>query len=1054
MGYNITKIVLKKPVTAFLVMLSIVFFGVISIMSFKYELMPSISMPMYAVVTIYPGAQPEDVDTNITKRLEDELYNMQGVKHLQGSSRTNLSIVAVQYNYGQNMNQAYTDLKKSVDRVKNDFPDNVQEPTIYEMDINSMPSIKIAVRNKTTNDIYNYVTNTFVKELEKISEVSSVDIAGGQEEYIKISLKPEMMTRYNLSMSTLEQIIKNADFSLPGGNVNVGDRELSFSTAVNYNSIESFKSIPIITGNKRTLYLEDVADVYNTKREATQIGRYNSEDCMVVSITKTQSASTVTLSKEVKKVLKKLTDADKDLEVTIVEDSADNVNNSIKNVFETMVIAIILSMLIIWLFLGDFKASFIVGTSIPFSILTAFVCMYLAGYTLNVVTLSALVLGVGMMVDNSIVVLEACFRASDEYQGQKEVSYYCMAALKASKTIGASVFGSTLTTVVVFGPLGFLSGMSGQFFKPLGFTIVFCMLASYLSAISVVPLTYVLLKPTEVKESPAGPLVRSLQSLYRYVLPNFLKFRWVVTIISIVILLLSLMLIPTFDKELVATTDNGMVKFNIVTKPGLSLKARDRIYKDFEEFVKNEDVVENYILSNSAGSMSMQGGGGGQSLIAYLKDRKERKETTDQIVSRWKKEFANITSCNVDISSYSSSSVSMFVMPGGDKLDIYIQSDDFKRIKEVNDRIKKQLEQRKDCNNISSTLDNAAPKIEAKIDPILAASEGFTPKSVGGQLYNMLSGIKVMDKTIDGVTKPVYLEYDEHEYDTIEKVSNITFKSSSGTKTTLSDIAKISYADNPNSIPKYDKKYRATITTYFNENATENTRKEIQDEIVTPLLNQFVERTQSSIDDMMNEEFASLYIAVAIAAFLVFVVMASQFESVRYSFMVMGTVLFSFVGAILALWLADLKLSMVVLLGTLMLIGTAVNNGILYVDTVNQFLDDGNELKWSLVEAGALRLRPILMTTLTTIVAMIPMSMAYGENGEVLQGLAVVDIGGIISSTIMALFLLPVYYYIFARTKGGILERLRPIANDAIIDVDEEERKRELRNSERRKNER
>ena len=1053
MGYNITKLILKKPVTAFLIMLSIVFFGIISITSFKYELMPSISMPMYAIFTVYPGAQPEDVDTNITKKLEDELYNLQGVKHLQGSSRTNASIIAIQYNYGQNMNQAYTDLKKAVDRVKNDFPDNVQEPTIFEMDINSMPSIKIAVRNKTTNDIYNYVTNTFVKELEKISEVSSVDVAGGQEEYIKIALKPEMMARYNLSMSTLEQIIKNADFSLPGGNVNVGDRELAFSTAVTYNSIESFKSIPIITGNKRTLYLEDVADIYNTKRDQTEVGRYNSEDCMVVSITKTQSASTVSLSNEVKKVLKKLTDADKNLEVVVVEDSANNVNNSIKNVFETMVIAIILSMLIIWLFLGDFKASFIVGTSIPFSILTAFVCMYLAGYTLNVVTLSALVLGVGMMVDNSIVVLEACFRASDEYAGQSEVSYYCMAALKASKTIGASVFGSTLTTVVVFGPLGFLSGMSGQFFKPLGFTIVFCMLASYISAISVVPLTYVLLKPTEVKESPAGPFVRSLQSLYRYVLPKFLKLRWLVTIISIVILVLSFMLIPTFERELVASTDNGMVKFDIVTKPGLTLNARDKIYKDFEEFVKNEDVVENYILSNSAGSMSMQGGGG-QSLIAYLKDRKERKETTDQVVSRWKKSFANVTSCNVEISSYSSSSVSMFVMPGGDKLDIYIQSDDFKRIKEVNDRIKKQLEQRIDCNNISSTLDNAAPKIEASIDPILAASEGFTPKSIGGLIYNMLSGINVMDKTIDGVSKPVYLEYGDTEYDTIEKVANITLKSSAGTETTLADIAKITYADNPNSIPKYDKKYRATITTYFNENATSNTRNEIQNEIVTPLLNQYVERTQSSIDDMMNEEFSSLYRAVAIAAFLVFVVMASQFESVRYSFMVMGTVLFSFVGAIIALWLADLKLSMVVLLGILMLIGTAVNNGILYVDTVNQFLDDGNELKWSLVEAGALRLRPILMTTLTTIVAMIPMSMAYGENGEVLQGLAVVDIGGIVSSTIMALFLLPVYYYIFAKNKGGVLERLRPIANDAIIDVDEEERAREIRNSERRKNER
>ena len=1052
MGYNVTKFVLRKPVTAFLAMLSIVFFGIISIMSFKYELMPSISMPMYAVVTIYPGAQPEDVDSNITRKLEDELYNLQGMKHLQGSSRTNISILAVQYNYGQNMNQAYTDLKKVVDRVKTTFPDNVEEPTIYEMDVNSMPSIKIAVRNKTTNDIYNYVTNTFVKEIEKIADVSSVDTAGGEEDYVKISLKQDMMARYNLSMSTIQQIIANADFSLPGGTIDVGDRELAFTTAVKYSTIDSLKSIPIITGNKRTLYLEDIADVYNAKKDIAQVGRYNSEDCMIVSITKTQSASTVSLSNEVKKTLNRLTALDPNLEVTIVEDNADNVNNSIRNVFETMIIAVILSMIIIWLFLGDFKASFIVGTSIPFSILTSFVCMYLSGYTLNVVTLSALVLGVGMMVDNSIVVLEACFRASDEYEGKKDVSYYCLAALKATKTIGASVFGSTLTTIVVFGPLGFLSGMSGQFFKPLGFTIVFCMLASYISAISVVPLTYVLIKPVEKKESPAGSIVRSIQEIYRGIIPKFLKLKWVVAAISILILIGTLMLIPTFERELVASTDNGMVRFTITTKPGLSLKARDEIYKYFEDFVKNEDVVENYILSNSAGSMSMQGGGG-QSLIAYLKDKKERKETTDEIVSRWKKALSNVTSCTVDISSYSSSSVSMFVLPGGDKLDIYLQSSDYKRIKEVNDRVIKLLEKRVDCGNITTSLDNSAPKIQATIDPILAASEGFTPASVGGLVYNMLSGVKVMDKTIDGITKEVRLEFEDDEYNTIEKVSNITLKSNSGNETMLRDIATIEYADNPNSIPKYDKKYRTTITTYFNEQSNENTRKEIQETIIDPLLNQYVERAPSTIDDMMQEEFSALYIAVAVAAFLVFVVMASQFESVRFSLMVMGTVLFSFVGAILALWLANLKLSMVVLLGTLMLIGTAVNNGILYVDTVNQFLDEGKDLKWSLVEAGALRLRPIFMTTLTTIVAMIPMSVAYGENGEVLQGLAVVDIGGIITSTIMALFILPVFYYIFARNSGTVLERLRPVANDAIIEVTEDEREREIRNAERRKKE-
>ena len=1052
MGFLFTKFVLRKPVTAFLIMLSIVFFGFISITSFQFELMPSISMPMYAVVTIYPGAQPEDVDINITKELEDELYNLQGMKHLQGTSRENASIIAVQYEYGQNMDKAYTDLKKVVDQVKTRFPDDVQEPSIYEMDINSMPSIKISVQNKKSTDIYNYVKNTMVKELEKIPEVSSVDIAGGQENYIKISLKPEMMTRYNLSMSTLNSIISNADFSLPGGSVKVGQRELSFSSGVSYDTIESMKSIPIITGNKRTLYLEDIADIYQTKKEQTQVGRYDGDDCMVVSITKTQSASTVELSKQVKKALRRLMANDANLEAIIVEDSADNVNLSIKNVFETMVIAIILSMIIIFLFLGDIKASLIVGTSIPFSILTAFVFMYLSGYTLNVITLSALVLGVGMMVDNSIVVLEACFRASDEYKGENNVSYYCMAALKASKTIGSSVFGSTLTTVVVFAPLGFLSGMSGQFFRPLGFTIVFCMLASYVSAISVVPLTYVLIKPKEKASSPTGALVRHMQDTYRKILPAMLRHKWITAGISVIILVVSFSLIGTFESELVASTDNGMIKFNIITKPGLTLEAKDEIYKEFEEFVKKQPETDHYILSNSTSSMSMSGGSGGQSLLVYLVDDKER-DNTDTVIRKWERALSNVTGCTVELSSYSTSAVSMFVMPNDDKVEIFLQSNEYKYLKEANDRVVKLLEQRKDCGNISTSLDNAAPRIKASIDPILAAAEGFTPAAVGGLLYNTLSGIKVMDKVVDNETQDVYLEYDENEYDSIEKVSNMRLVGSSGTETLLKDIANISYEDNPSSIPKYDKKYKTTITAYFNEYATDNSKEEIQKNIVEPLYSRYVERATNVIDDMLVEEFSALGVAVAIAAFLVFVVMASQFESVRYSLMVMGTVLFSASGAIFALWLADLKLSMVVLLGMLMLIGTAVNNGILYVDTVNQFLDDGKELVWSLVEAGAIRLRPILMTTLTTIVSMIPMSIAYGQNGEVLQGLAVVDIGGLISSTIMAFFFLPVYYYIFNKEQGTPLERLRPIANDAIVEVDDEDRERELRNAERRKNE-
>ncbi len=1031
----VTKFVLTKPITSILIICSIIFFGIMSLVQFKYELTPQISMPMYVVATVYPGASPEDVDTNVTKKIEEKAYNLQGAKDITCVSRENMSIAVVQYDYNQNMDVAYNDLKKMIDAVKVDFDDNVREPSIIEMDMNSVPSMRLAVRNKATEDIYNYVTNTFVKELEKVSDVASVDTAGGRESYIKIELKPEQIARYNLSITTLATIISAADFTYPAGTVTSADQDLSMSTKVEYDTVDSLKNIPIITGNKRTLYLEDLADIYVTKKDITTFGRYDLEDCMIVSINKVQSASSVSLSRQVKRVLNNLTRDDKNLMVTIITDQADNINNSIFNVFQTMIIAIILSMFVLYIFLGDIKGSVIIGTSIPFSILTALVLMYISGYTLNLITLSSLVLGVGMMVDNSICVLEQCFRSKELYGG-RDLKNYIKTAIAATNTIGFSVFGSTMTTVVVFAPLGFMQGMAGQFFKPLGFTIVFCMLASFVSSVAIVPFTYVFWKPEKKSTAPIAGLVVHVQAWYRRTIPKFLNHRVLVSVISIIILLIGFLLIPTFKTELVASTDEGMIKIDIMTKPGLKLQEADKIYSDFENFVKNQTDVEHFVLSNSASSMSMGTRTTGQSLIAFLKE--DRQKSTKKLVTEWAEELSNVPNCTVDVSSYATSFTSSFVMPSGNRFDIYLESNDYSELKEVNDNIVKELEKRKDVSNITTSLDNAAPVIRATIDPILAAAEGFTPAQVGSLLNSILSGKELFDMRVDGETLTVNIEYPKGEYDTIEEVEGIELVSSSGVKTTLKDIANIAIYDSPAGITKYNKKYRTNITAIYNNNFTKESNTEIRENIVKPLLNKDVYIAASTIDEMIQEEFGSLFVAIAVAIFLVFVVMASQFESVRYSLMVMGTILFSFTGAFFALWLANLKLSMTALLGFLMLVGTAVNNGILYVDTVNQYLNDGMELNKAIVEAGAIRMRPILMTTLTTIVSMIPMSLAYGKNGEILQGLGVANLGGLIISTLMAFFVLPVLYSLFSHKKGASIEDLARESSVAISEMNKQ----------------
>lgn len=1028
---GITKFVLKRPVTAVLIILSMVFFGIVSLTQFKYELTPEINMPMYIVSTVYPGASPEDVDDLVTSKIEEEAYNLQGAKDITCVSRENYSLVVVQYNYNQNMDQAYNDLKKMVDSVKQDFNDSVNEPNIIEMDMNSVPTMRIAVRNKATTDIYNYVTNTFVKELEKITDVASVDATGGQENYIKISIKPEQLKRYNLTMSNLSSIIKAADFAYPAGTIKAGKLDLSMTTKVEYDTVEALKTIPIITGNKRTLYLEDIADVYITKEEATSVGRYDEEDCMIVSVTKVQSASSVSVSRSIKRTLDRLRASDPNLEVTVINDQADNINHSIENVFQTMIIAIILSMLVIFLFLGDFKGSLIIGTSIPFSLLTALVSIRVLGYTLNLITLSAMVLGVGMMVDNSIVVLEQCFRTKETYPDANITDYIKTAAV-ATNTIGLSVFGSTLTTVVVFGPLGFLSGMSGQFFKPLGFTIVSCMLASFVSAITIVPLTFVLFKPTEKSEPPVGKIMDRFQNFYRETMVKYIDKRVIIMVVSVVFLIIGFILLPTFKTELVSATDEGMIQISIETKPGLQLEEKNKIYNYFENFVTNQEEVEHYVLSNAASSMSASMSSG-QSLIAYLKEGRRKK--TSQLVNEWKQKLSDVTDCSIDIESYATSFTSSFVVPTNNGLDIYLESTDYKKLKAVNDNIKKALEERNDVANIVTLLDNAAPVVRATIDPILAAAEGFTPAQVGATLNSMLSGTELYDLKIDGETLTIKLEYPDGEYDNLDKIEDIQLVSSSGAVTTLKDIATIQMEDSPSDIRKYNKKYRTQIKCDYKVNASRNIDTDLRENVIKPLLNRDVTIATSTVDEMIGEEFGSLFTAVIIAIFLVFVVMASQFESVRYSVMVMGTVLFSFAGGLYFLWLSGLKLSMVALLGFLMLVGTAVNNGILFVDTTNQHLDSGYELQDAIIEAGAIRLRPILMTTLTTIVSMIPMAFAYGKNGEILQPLGIVNIGGLVISTLMAFFILPVLYYIFGKRKQTLLEHLAHESKQALKDV-------------------
>ncbi len=989
---GITRFVLKRPVTVLMALLCLIVFGISSVFNATLEQMPDMDQPMMIIMANYSGASPEDMDELVTQLIEDQVSTLEGVKSMSSTTSEGRSMIMLEYDYDTDMDEAYSDLTKSLNSIR-DLPDDV-EPTVMEMNNNAQASMMLTIANPSQENLYDYVDQKIVPELEKLSTVAEVSTMGGSSEYIKIELMSDMMDQYNVSISDIKSAMSAANLSYPSGSAESGNLDLSVSTLTQHDTLDELLEMPITVSGNKIIYLEDIAVVSYAEEQKGGVSRYNGEETISISLTKQQSSTAMDLSKQVQKIIKSLQNDDDDLTITVARDEADSIQDSLKDVAETMVMAVVISMIIIFLFFGDFKASLIVGSSIPTSILMSLIVMTRAGFTLNIITMSGLVLGVGMMVDNSIVVLESCFRAMDKQQDKGALGY-AKAALEGTNIVVASIFGSTVTTCVVFIPLVFLNGMSGQMFGAMGYTIVFCMCASLLSAIAIVPLCYMMYKPKERSSAPATRPLTFLQDAYRKIMPVLLKHKAIVMLASVGIIVATVFLASGMQTELMTADDTGTVSVSIETRPGLITEQADAILAEAESIVAAHEDVESYMLryNNDKGTIT-----------AYLKD--DRKMSTDEVVSQWENEMADLENCTITVEA----STSMSMMGRSRGYEAILKGTQYDELQEVSNEIVNELIARDDVKNVHSSIENTAPVVAVKVDPVSASAEGLTAAQIGTMIKQMLDGEEVTTLKVDGQEISVKAEYPEDQYKTVPQLERIILKKPSGGYVALSDVAEIYYKDSPSSIEKEDKSYQITISAdYVDSSSSAAVKTKIDNEVISPNLTGTIVRGTNSRDRMMQEEFSGLYNAIAVAVFLIFVVMAAQFESPKFSFMVMTTIPFSLVGSFGLLKLTGVSMSMTSILGFLILVGTVVNNGILYVDTVNQYRME-MPLRKALIEAGATRMRPIMMTSLTTILSMLPMAMAFGSSGSTTQGLAVVNIGGLSVGVLVALFILPVYY--------------------------------------------
>lgn len=996
---SLTKLALKRPVSALLIVLALFVFGIGSVFGFKMELTPDMEMPMLFVMTVFQGGDPATTEELVTKIIEDAGKTLSGVDSVTSQTTENMSFVMFSYEYGIDTDEAYADLRSAVDTASLKLPEDAQDPVIIEMNMNAQDMMTLSVTSTGDTDVLAFVEDELRPELERLSDVAQISISGGEQDYIRIQLHKDKMQLYGVTMANIRTYITTTDFTIPIGSVEQGAQGISASASSKPANLIDLQNIPILTGRGATITLSDIATVSMASKPNSSISRFNGQDSISVGIAKVQSEGTVDVSNHVKALVNRVAAKNSAIQISVAYDAADSIKSSLSSVAETLVLGVLFSMLVLFIFFGDFKASLIVGSSMPISLLATLIFMSFAGFSLNVVTMGALVIAIGMMVDASIVVLESCFRLKDEKPDYKD------AAMVGTKVVASSVSASTITTVVVYLPLATMKGLAGQLFSQLGFTIIFAMMSSLVVAITLIPIFFWKYRPKEKKNTLANRIVGAIGNGYKNLLRHIMLKKKTVMLVAVGLLVLAYMLAGQLDVELMSATGLDNMSISIEQRSGTRLEVIDENIQFIEQMVIDDPDFSGCNLTISGSSAT---------ITAYPSDKCEK--SIHELVDLYNEKLMNSTNMSVIVSAGGSGMTSMMSVMSSTEVDM--SGDNIEDLKTAARQVDAIMMGVPGVIKTSSDLTSDASQVKIKIDPLKCMNVGLTAVQVASEMYNASSGIDVMDMTIGTEEYSVRMEYPKDSYVNMNQLLNLEIATPTGNIITVGDVAEAVYSDVPNTLVRVDGKYQVAITAYTTDAAKFTAQAAIFEAVSeAEQRGEFPEgvgQTQNMMNEMINEEFTAIGMAIFTAVFLIFLVMAMQFESPIFSFMVMLSIPFSLIGSFFLLFITGSTLNMTSLMGVLMLVGIVVNNGILYVDTTNQ-LKETMPLNDALMESGHLRLRPILMTTLTTILSMIPMIFAQNENAAMMKGMSLIIIGGLITSTLLILLLLPSFYLLMSK---------------------------------------
>lgn len=1027
---SIYKNAVNKPITTLMVFTAVIVMGIYSLIYIPIDLFPEMDPPFISVLTTWPGASSSDVETNVTRPLEDRFNTVDNLKEITSTSSDNLSVISLEFEWGADLNEASNDVRDAIDMLFAALPDDVNRPSIFKFDMSMIPIVFYAI---TADESYagldRILEERIINPLNRIDGIGSVNLMGTPRRRVYVEADPVKLQAYNLTVEQIGNAIAAENLNMPAGNVKMGLMDYQFRIQGEF--AESYELNDLVVGHFQgsSILLRDVAEVRDGLKDLTLDERIDGRRGVRMFVMKQSGANTVRIAREVKSAIAELEkDLPPDIKIREILDTSTFISDAVSNLSQTIMYAMIFVVLVVLFFLGKWRATFIVMLTIPISLIVSFIYLYITGGSLNIISLASLSIALGMVVDDAIVVLENISRHVERGTSPREAAIY------ATNEVWLSVIITTLVIISVFFPLTLVGGMTGVMFKQLGWIVSITVITSTIAAISLTPMLASKLLDLKTKSintkrfSHAGiiePFLKGLEKFYEKTLRIALFNKKKVLVTAFVVFIGSLFLLRFISTEFMPEADESRITANIELATGLRVEETIKTSRHIEKII-NDLYPEVQIMAISAGtddeggmSVFMETGSNIINLTMRLSPISERDRSVWDIANDLRTQLGLIP----EIAEYSVSTGGGGM--GDNTVDVEIYGYDFNTTSALAEELRLAIEAIPGAANVQVSRKDDRPELQLVLDRQKLADHGLNTAMVSSALRNRVSGMTASYLREEGNEYDIIVRYKEEFRSSISDIESIVVTNPMGQKIRLAEVGRVEEYWNPPNIERKSRERVVTVSAVPSGIALGDLAGEINSVIAETEIPPGVTVNVGGAFEEMMDSFMDLGLLLMISIILVFLVMASQFESFIMPFVIMFSIPFSFTGVILALLITNTTLSIIAGLGAVLLIGIVVKNGIVLIDYINLQRDRGMHLNEAIAVSGRLRLRPVLMTAMTTILAMLPLALSTGEGAEIWSPMGISLIGGLIFSTMVTLVLVPVVYGIFARR--GERDKLRKL---------------------------